>query len=112
MVDETVSLLSLKEAIETLEPDSEDFRRKIDDLSWRFTASLKTIDMANLSQLVVRRSSLIDVLDLTVKQRLKIQTVTHDGQRRKNEALIHNIFFPMRKDSSEVDSHDVWLLSE
>lgn len=112
VVDETASLLSMKEAISKLEPDSDDFRRKIDDLSWQFTASLKTVDMANLSQLVVRRSNLIDVLDLAVKEGLKVQTDLDDGQRRKNEALIHNIFFPMRKDSEEVADHDVWLLSE
>nr|WP_321454613.1 hypothetical protein [uncultured Cohaesibacter sp.] len=112
VVDETASLLSMKEAITELEPDSDDFRRKIDDLSWQFTASLKTVDMANLSQLVVRRANLIDVLDLAVKQRLKVQTELPEGQRRKNEALIHNIFFPMRKDSTEIRDHDVWLLSE
>lgn len=112
VVDETVKLLSMKEAIAELEPDSDDFRQKINDLSWEFTASLKTIDMASLSQLVVRRSNLIDVLALAVKEGLKIQTDLPEGQRRKNEALIHNIFFPMRKDSDEVADHDVWLLSE
>lgn len=112
VVDETASLLSMKEAIAQLEPDSDDFRRQIDDLSWQFTASLKTVDMANLSQLVVRRSNMIDVLALAVKELLKVQTGLQEGQRRKNEALIHNIFFPMRKDSVEVADHDVWLLSE
>ena len=32
--------------------------------------------------------------------------------RRKDERIIHSIFFPMRKDSSEVTDHDIWLLSE
>jgi hypothetical protein len=112
VVDETSSLLTMKEAIKKLEPDSDDFRQKINDLSWEFASSLKTIDMANLSQLIVRRSNLIDVLDLAVSQSLKIQTELPDGQRRKNEALIHSIFFPMRKDSEEISDHDVWLLSE
>lgn len=112
VVDETANLLSMKDAITALEPGSDDFRHKIDDLSWQFTASLKTVDMANLSQLVVRRSNLIDVLDLAVKEGLRVQNDLPEGQRRKNEALIHNIFFPMRKDSTEVSDHDVWLLSE
>ncbi|RDD69754.1 hypothetical protein DVR11_19930 [Paracoccus versutus] len=112
VVDETASLLAMREAIAELEPGGDDFRRKIDDLSWQFTASLKTMDMANLSQLVVRRSNLIDVLELAVKEGLKIQTDLPDGKRKKNEELIHNIFFPMRKDSKEVTDHDVWLLSE
>lgn len=112
VIDETTSLLTMKEALKELEPDSEDFRRKIDDLSWQFAASLKTVDMANLSQLVVRRSNLVDVLDMAVNQSLNIQADLPKGQRRNNEALIHSIFFPMRKDSCEVSDHDVWLLSE
>jgi hypothetical protein len=32
--------------------------------------------------------------------------------RRKDEELIHNIFFPMKRDSKQVLDHDVWLLSE
>ncbi|MBQ2262462.1 MAG: hypothetical protein II336_13955 [Loktanella sp.] len=112
VVDETASLLSMKEAIEQLEPDSDDFRRKVDDISWKFTASLKTVDMANLSQLVVRRSNMIEVLAMAVKELLRVQTDLQQGKRKRNEALIHNIFFPMRKDSSEVADHDVWLLSE
>lgn len=114
VVDETASLLSMKEAIAQLEPDSDDFRRKVDDLSWQFTASLKTVDMANLSQLVVRRANMIEILAMAVKGLLKVQTDLQPGERRKNEALIHNIFFPMRKDSHEISGrdHDVWLLSE
>lgn len=112
VVDETSSLMAMKEAIKSLEPDSDDFRRKIDDLSWEYAASLKTIDMANLSQLVVRRANLIDVLDMAVNEGLSVQSSLPDGKRRRNEALIHNIFFPMRKDSEEVSDHDVWLLSE
>ncbi|UWQ17073.1 hypothetical protein [Jannaschia sp. M317] len=112
VVDETTSLISMKEEINQLEPDSDDFRRKLSDLSWQFTASLRTIDMANLSQLVVRRSNVVDVLDLAVNKRLAVQNSLSEGERRKDEELIHNIFFPMRMDSEEVEDHDVWLLSE
>lgn len=112
VVDDTTSLLAMKDAIQGLEPDSEDFRRKLDDLSWEFAASLKTLDMANLSQLVVRRSNVVDVLDLAINKRLTVQNNLSEGERRKDEELIHNIFFPMRKDSEEVADHDVWLLSE
>lgn len=78
VVNETSSLSAMKEAIKGLAPDSEDFRRQIDDLSWEYASSLKTIDMANLSQLVVRRSALIDVLDLAVNEGLKVQTELPD----------------------------------
>ena len=33
-------------------------------------------------------------------------------ERRKDERIIHSIFFPMRKDSTEVADHDIWLLNE
>jgi len=112
IVDETASLKLMKDAVLALEPDSDEFRQKINDISWKFTASLKTVDMANLSQLVVRRSNIIDVLGLAVKERLNAQIDRPEGQKRKNEALIHNIFFPMRRDSDEISDHDVWLLSE
>ncbi|WP_436399417.1 hypothetical protein [Roseobacter sp. S98] len=112
VVDETSSLMEMKDAIKELAPDSEDFRRKINDLSWEYASSLKTVDMANLSQLVVRRANIIEVLELAVKEGLQVQKDREDGERRKNEALIHNIFFPMRKDTDEVVDHDVWLLSE
>jgi len=112
VVDETASLLSMRNAMSALEPDSDDFRRKIEDMAWQFTASLKTVDMANLSQLVVRRSIMIEVLDSAVNKVLNVQTDRPDGTRRNDEALIHSIFFPMRKDSEEINDHDVWLLSE
>jgi hypothetical protein len=35
-----------------------------------------------------------------------------EGVRRKDERIIHSVFFPMRKDSTEVIDHDMWLLSE
>jgi hypothetical protein len=34
------------------------------------------------------------------------------GVRRKDERIIHSVFFPMRKDSTQVLDHDMWLLSE
>lgn len=35
-----------------------------------------------------------------------------EGVRRKDERIIHSVFFPMRRDSTEVIDHDMWLLSE
>ncbi|MEN1479786.1 hypothetical protein AAIH16_40230, partial [Pseudomonas aeruginosa] len=40
-----------------------------------------------------------------------MQKIDSDA-RRKDERVIHSIFFPMRRDSSEVADHDIWLLSE
>lgn len=108
---ETARLHDLKEEIKELEPDSDEFRVKINELAWQHTATLRTIDMANLSQLVVRRAAIVDVLALACSKKLKMQA--DDAlPRRKDERIIHSVFFPMRRDSSQSVDHDIWLLSE
>lgn len=111
VIDETAAIFSLKEEIMAAEPDSDEFRQKIHELSWKYTSSLKNFDMANLSQLIVRRAAIVDILDLACGQRLAMQASV-DGVKRKDEQIIHSIFFPMRKDSTETTDHDIWLLSE
>ncbi|WP_192250433.1 hypothetical protein [Mesorhizobium silamurunense] len=111
VIDETAAIFNLKEEIILAEPDSDEFRQKIHELSWRYTSSLKNFDMANLSQLIVRRAAIVDILDLACGQRLAMQAPA-DGVRRRDEQIIHSIFFPMRKDSTETTDHDIWLLSE
>jgi transposase-like protein len=50
IIADTAEIFDLKEEIAKAEPHSEDFRAKIHELSWRYTSSLRTFDMANLSQ--------------------------------------------------------------
>lgn len=111
VVEETAEIINLKQEIVNVEPDSELFRIKINELAWKYTSSLKNFDMANLSQLVVRRAAIVHILDLACSKQLAVQTPT-EKVRRKDERIIHSIFFPMRKDSTEVSDHDIWLLSE
>ncbi|MDR7095149.1 hypothetical protein [Hydrogenophaga laconesensis] len=111
VIDETSAIFELKEEIKKTEPDTEEFREKINELAWKYTSSLKKFDMANLSQLVVRRAAIVEVLDLACGKNLAMQAIK-EGVRRKDERIIHSIFFPMRKDSDEVSDHDMWLLSE
>jgi hypothetical protein len=111
VIDETAEIFRLKEEIIKAEPDSEEFRKKINELSWKYTASLKNFDMANLSQLIVRRAAIVQILELACGKNLAMQTVA-DGNRRKDERIIHSIFFPMHKDSNGFTDHDIWLLSE
>lgn len=109
-IEETAKLFDLKEEIYKAEPDSDTFRQKVNELAWKHTAMLNSIDMANLSQLIVRRATIVEILALACGRNLRIQNDT--TKRRKDEELIHNIFFPRRKDSKQVTDHDVWLLSE
>lgn len=111
IITDTAKIFDLKEEIVNSEPDTDEFRTKINELSWRYTASLKSFDMANLSQLIVRRAAIVDVLSLACRKQLTKQ-LNLEGKRRQDERIIHSIFFPMRKDSTEVRDHDIWLLSE
>jgi len=111
VINETSAIFTLKEEIKQTEPDTEEFRAKINELAWKYTSSLKSIDMANLSQLIVRRAAIVEILDLACGKKLAMQADA-DVVRRKDERIIHSIFFPMRKDSTVVIDHDMWLLSE
>lgn len=111
IIAETAEIFDLKQEILNVEPHTADFRRKINEISWRYTSSLKNFDMANLSQLVVRRAAIVEILSLACGKALEIQKASDSG-RRNDERIIHSIFFPMRKDSIETSDHDIWLLSE
>lgn len=111
VIAETSEIINLKREVLDVEPDSELFRKKINELAWKYTSSLKNFDMANLSQLIVRRAAIVQILDLACNRQLSMQAPV-ENVRRKDERIIHSIFFPMRKDSTEVTDHDIWLLSE
>ncbi|WP_377810545.1 hypothetical protein ABNQ38_33225 [Azospirillum sp. A29] len=111
IITETAKIFDLKQEIAKAEPHTAEFRNKINELSWRYTSSLKTFDMANLSQLVVRRAAIVEILSLACGKQLDIQK-NGNSARRMDERIIHSIFFPMRKDSRETGDHDIWLLSE
>jgi len=111
IISDTSEIFNIKEEVRIADPKSDKFRDKINDLAWKYTSSIKTIDMANLSQLVVRRAAMLEVLDLAINKNLDLQNGSSDS-KREDEKLIHNIFFPMRKDSSETSDHDIWILNE
>lgn len=111
IVQDTSALIDMKQELLKLDPRSSDFRNVLADLSWRYTGSLKTMDMANLSQLVVRRSAMLDVLERATQLMLDCQQDA-PGKRRDHEKIIHNIFFPTGKDSNDTVDHDIWILSE
>lgn len=111
IVGDTSKLFKIKNELLQLDPRTSDFRNKVSELSWKYASSIKKMDMTNLSQLVVRRSTMIEVLNLAVNGLLDCQA-EEPGKRNENERIIHNIFFPMGKDSTETVDHDIWLLNE
>lgn len=110
IVKETSDLFDLKEQLLLLDPTDEGFRDSVNELSWKYTSTIKKMDMANLSQLVVRRSSMLEVLRYAVEKLLRAQT--QNQGRRQDEKIIHNVFFPTGKDSGDDIDHDIWILNE
>lgn len=111
IIKDTSEIFDIKVEIEKTDPTTPQFREKLNELAWKYTASLKSIDMANLSQLVVRRAAILEILSLAVTKNLSIQA-EDETKKRCDEKIIHNVFFPMGKDNRETEDHDIWLLSE
>lgn len=109
IVDATSEIVGIKAEIVKTDPTSALFRDKVNDLAWRYTCALHDIDLMNLSQLIVRRAAILEILDLAITKALPVQA---SPGRRCDEKFIHNILFPMGKDSNETKNHDIWLLNE
>lgn len=110
IVDDTSSIFDLKQKLLDLDPRSSNFRDSVNAMSWKYTSTIKKMDMANLSQLVVRRSAMLEVLSCAVRGLLTIQD--SGVGFKQNERIIHNIFFPTCKDSNDMVDHDIWILNE
>lgn len=111
IVGDTSKLFKVKEELLKLDPRTADFRAKVNELSWKYASTIKKMDMTNLSQLVVRRTAMIEVLRHAVNKLLDCQQA-EDGKRNEHERIIHNVFFPTGKDSTDSKDHDIWLLNE
>ncbi|CAL8479381.1 hypothetical protein [Caballeronia sp. S22] len=111
IVGDTSNLFKVKEELLKLDPRTDDFRAKVNELSWKYTSTIKKMDMTNLSQLVVRRTAMIEVLRHAVNKLLVCQQ-QEKGKRNEHERIIHNVFFPTGKDSADTKDHDIWLLNE
>lgn len=110
VIKDTSDIFDIKVAISNTDPASPEFRKKVNELAWKYTSSLKSMDMTNLSQLVVRRAAILEILNMAVSRNLAAQS--NSDKKRYDEKMIHNIFFPMGRDSLEIAEHDIWLLSE
>lgn len=110
IVNDTESIFDMKQKLIELDPRKSDFRDSVNAMSWKYASTIKKMDMANLSQLVVRRSAMLEVLTCAIKGELSVQD--SKSVRNENEKLIHNIFFPTGKDSKDIIDHDIWILNE
>ncbi|MFM2344683.1 MAG: hypothetical protein RLZZ210_1294 [Pseudomonadota bacterium] len=112
IIGDTSSIIDMEQKLIELNPTTEDFRNKLNDLSWRYTSAIKKMDMANLSQLIVRRNSIIKVLKHSIDATLNCQKDLEDSKKKQNEKIIHNVFFPTGKHSDNQVDHDIWILNE
>ncbi len=120
IIDETSSIVDAQRELEKIDPASEAFRKKLNDIAWKYTASLKSIDISSLSQLVVRRAAILEILKMAIRKNLTVQkeegrkkqAEDAKAEKRCDEKIIHNIFFPTSKDSKEDVDHDIWILSD
>lgn len=110
VISSTSELLTIKDSILSLDPNADEYRNKLNELAWKYTSSLKDVDVMNLSQLVVRRAAVLEVLSSAITKGLNIQSASN--KKRNDESLIHQIFFPMRSDSNQTHDHDIWILNE
>jgi hypothetical protein len=110
IIKDTSEIFDLQKEIVATDPTSDGYREKLNDISWKYTSTLKTVDMVHLSQIIVRRAAILEILKLAISKTLSIQS--DQNERRQDESVIHNIFFPMGRDSVETKDHDIWLLSE
>jgi hypothetical protein len=110
IVDDTSNIFEMKQNLLALDPRLPDFRDSVSAMSWKYTSTIKKMDMANLSQLVVRRSAMLEILRSAITGMLSVQE--NNSGRNENERIIHNIFFPTGKDNSEQIEHDIWILNE
>lgn len=75
----------------------------------RFNKQIKKVNAANsatLAEYIAHRKVIIDLLEMGIKK-------NEDGKFQK-EKFIHNLIYPMRKNSDEesYDNHNLWLIDE
>jgi hypothetical protein len=112
IVNDTADIFDLERRLEQLDPQGGEYRDMLNDLAWRYTSSIKYVDMANLSQLVVRRAAVLKVLESAIGRELAVQKNWPSGRRQENEYIIHSVVFPRKKDKETAGEHDIWILGE
>lgn len=75
----------------------------------RFSKQIKKVNAANgatLAEYIAHRKVILDLLEMGIKK-------SDDGKFQK-EKFIHNLIYPMRKNSDDesYDNHNLWLIDE
>lgn len=89
--------------IENSNPENlDDYKEKYK----KFLTDWNEIGQSDLSRYIIHRKAVIDFLNTIIQ--------LDEGQKFKNEDVIHNLFFPMKKDSESIfeEEQNLWLLDE
>ncbi|MEW6927867.1 ATP-binding protein [Trueperella pyogenes] len=85
---------------------SGDKPEEYDERLARYLETVKDLNQSDLANYVFRRRTTLDILD-------KLIQADSDGKYAREES-IHNLLFPMRKESTEVgdDASNLWIIDE
>lgn len=91
--------------LKTVPAEGEDFATYQRDVI-RTLGELQEVAKADLAEYVVHRRTVLDFFE-------RLLSVSDDGKTAREDAL-HGLFFPMRKNSDEVDyeAHNLWVIDE
>lgn len=91
-----------KNLIENNLESLDDFKEKYN----KFLTEWNEIGQSELSRYVIHRKAVIDFLNKIIE--------IDENQKFSNEDIIHNLFFPMKKDSESIfeEEQNLWLLDE
>ncbi|GHU10605.1 ATPase [Betaproteobacteria bacterium] len=101
--------------IPDLDPTSDDYRKKFKKISGKLLDKIPQQDKDELARYVIRRSMVVDLLKLALKNELAIQKKWAEKRakgekvRRDNEGIIHDLIF---KRGTKGAPNDLWILNE
>ena len=95
-----------KEGVNLIENNSPENLDEYKEKYKKFLTDWNEIGQSDLSRYIIHRKAVIDFLKTIIQ--------VDDDQKFQNEDVIHNLFFPMKKDSESIfeEEQNLWLLDE
>lgn len=101
------SFSELYEKIITLDINSDNYEESFSKLNDELNEKIPLRNKRALSKYLVNRKIVLDLFNLTLKNRLRVQSET---KRKEEEKRLHNILFKQHTD--DPSSSNLWLLNE
>lgn len=101
------SFSEVYEQIKLLDINSDDYDEKFSKLNNDLNEKIPLRNKRALSKYLTNRKIVLDLFDLTIKNRLKAQS---EDKRKEEEKRLHNILFKQHSDNTYTSN--LWLLNE